>query len=113
MMRRLLSYVQDNCKLLAERKNRLTGPPEEVDPTTRRTVNERTNIELGLAPRTERWKKINVLFNDALNTFYFRLYGVGHNVKDHSNSKRGNPLPPLHGLLFPISNKGSFICTIL
>ena len=26
-------------------------------------------------------------------------------------SERGNPLPP-HGLLFSISNKGSFICTI-
>ena len=25
-------------------------------------------------------------------------------VKDHSNSERGNPLPPLHGLLFPISS---------
>ena len=32
-------------------------------------------------------------------------------VKDHSNSERGNPQPP-HGLLFPISSKGSFICTI-
>ena len=32
-------------------------------------------------------------------------------VKNHSDSKRGNPLPP-HGLLFPISSKGSFICTI-
>ena len=53
----------------------------------------------------------NVLFNDALNTFYFRLYGVGHMVKDHTDSERGNPLPP-HGLLFPISSKGSFICTI-
>ena len=30
-------------------------------------------------------------FNDALNTFYLRLYGVRHMVKDHSNSKRGNP----------------------
>ena len=40
-----------------------------------------------------------------------RLYGVGHMVKDHSDSERGNPLPP-HGLLFPINNKGSFICTI-
>ena len=50
-------------------------------------------------------------FNDALNTFYLRLYGVGHIVKDHSDSERGNPLPP-HGLLFPISRKGSFICTI-
>ena len=53
----------------------------------------------------------NVLFNDALNTFYFRLYGVGHMVKDHSDSERGNPLPP-HVLLFPINSKCSFICTI-
>ena len=51
------------------------------------------------------------LFNDALNTFYLRLYGVGHIVKDHSDSERGNLLPP-HGLLFPINSKGSFICTI-
>ena len=55
-------------------------------------------------------KEGNVLFNDALNTFYLRLYGVGHMVKDHSDSERGNPLPP-HGLLFPISSKGYFICT--
>ena len=32
-------------------------------------------------------------------------------VKDHSDSEKGNPLPP-HRLLFPISSKGSFICTI-
>ena len=32
-------------------------------------------------------------------------------VTDHSDSEKGNPLPP-HGLLFPISSKGSFICTI-
>ena len=55
----------------------------------------------------------NVLFNDALNTFYLRLYGVGHMVMCHSDSERGNPLPPLHGLIFPVSSKGSFICTIL
>ena len=53
----------------------------------------------------------NVLFNDALNTFYLQLYGVRHMVKDHSDSERGNPLPP-NGLLFPISSKGSFICII-
>ena len=58
-----------------------------------------------------REREINVLFNDALNTFYLRLFGVRHMVKDHSDSERGNPLPP-HGLLFPISSKGSFICTI-
>ena len=49
-------------------------------------------------------KEGNVLFNDALNTFYLRLYGVGHMVEDHSDSERGNPLPP-HGLLFQINSK--------
>ena len=73
--------------------------------------------ELHLAPilhqmaATERKGIGNALFNDALNTFYLRLYGVGHMVKDHSDSERGNPLPP-YGLLFPISSKGSFICII-
>ena len=52
-------------------------------------------------------KEGNVLFNDALNTLYLRLYGVEHMVKDHSDCDRGNPLPP-HGLLFPINSKGSF-----
>ena len=33
-------------------------------------------------------------------------------VKEHSDTKRGNPLPPLHGLLCPISSKCAFICTI-
>ena len=51
-----------------------------------------------------RKKEGNVLFYDALNTFYLRLYGFGHMVKDHSDSERGNPLPS-HGLLFPISSK--------
>ena len=48
-------------------------------------------------------KEGNVLFNDALNTFYLRLYGVRHIVKDHSDSERENPLPP-HRLLFTINN---------
>ena len=30
----------------------------------------------------------NALFNDALNTFYLRLYIVRHMIKDHSNSER-------------------------
>ena len=54
-------------------------------------------------------KERNVLFNDALNTFYLRLYG--YMVKDHSDSEKGNPLPP-HRLLLLINSKGSFICTI-
>ena len=58
-----------------------------------------------------RERERNVLFNDALNTFYLRLYGVRHMVKDHSDSEKGNPLPP-HRLLLSINSKGSFICTI-
>ena len=52
----------------------------------------------------------NLLFNNALNTFLIRLYGVGHMVKYNSDSETVNLL--LHGLLFLISSKGSFICTI-
>ena len=66
---------------------------------------------LNLVGRKQLRKQGNVLFNDALNTFYLRLYGVRHMVKDHSDSEKGNPLPP-HRLLFPINSKGSFICTI-
>ena len=32
-------------------------------------------------------------FNDALKTFYLRLCGVRHMVKDHSDSEKENPLP--------------------
>ena len=80
-------------------------------------VNERIAKRL-LTPSTPRPQGImegrkegNVLFNDALNTFYLRLYGVRHMVKNHSDSERGNSLSP-HRLLFPISSKGSFICII-
>ena len=33
-------------------------------------------------------------------------------VKDNSDSERGNPLPPINGLLFSINSKGSFIYSI-
>ena len=41
-------------------------------------------LSVGSTPRTVftgRRKEINVLFNDALNTFYLRLYDVRHMVK--------------------------------
>ena len=53
----------------------------------------------------------NVLFNDALTTFYLWLC-VGHMVKDHSDSERGNLQLPLHGLHFLISSKESLTCII-
>ena len=59
----------------------------------------------------ERERERNVLFNDALNTFYLRSYGVRHMVKNHSDSEKGNPLSP-HRLLLSSNSKGSFICTI-
>ena len=42
----------------------------------------------------------SVLCNDALNTFYLRLYGVGHMVKDHSDSQRGKPAAATWATLF-------------
>ena len=30
----------------------------------------------------------NILVTNAFNTFYLRLYGVRHTVKDHSDSER-------------------------
>ena len=44
-----------------------------------------------------------------LTTHSTHFIYIGHVVKDHSDSERENLL--LHGLLFPISSKGSFICT--
>ena len=44
------------------------------------------------------YKEGNVSFNDTLDIFYLQLYGIRHMVKDHSDSERGNLLPP-HGLL--------------
>ena len=50
----------------------------------------------------------NISFNDALNILYSLLYGILYLVKNHSDSERGNLLPSLHGLLFPISSKEYF-----
>ena len=48
---------------------------------------ERGNESCGWVKRESSINQIrkegNVLFNDALNTFYLRLYGVAHMVKDH------------------------------
>ena len=49
-------------------------------------------------------KEGKVLFSDALTTFYLRLYGVRHMVKDHSDSEIENPLPP-HGYSFQLTTR--------
>ena len=114
-----LSYTRPGA--LARTRNSSMGPPHEGS-HHERTLLPRSYISLlsilnacydktnsSLIFEQEREK--NVLFNDALNTFYLRLYGVRHMVKDHSDSEKGNPLPPRR-LLVSINSKGSFICTI-
>ena len=44
----------------------------------------------------------NILFNNTHNTFHLQLYGIRYMVKDHSDSERGNPLPP-HGYSFQLA----------
>ena len=50
--------------------------------------------------RLMEWKEGNVLFNDALNIFHLRLYGVTHMVKDHSDSEREEPAAATWATLF-------------
>ena len=45
------------------------------------------------------------------STHFIYGYMASDMVKDHSDSEKGNPLPP-HRLLFPLNSKGCFICTI-
>ena len=59
-----------------------------------RLITHSGRIELFLIPASVTRKEGTTLFNDALNTFYLRLYDIRHMVKDHSDSERGNPLPP-------------------
>ena len=60
----------------------------------RLSIYNHNNTGLMYDNTTNRERERNVLFNDALNTFYLRLYGVRHMVKDHSDSEKGNPLLP-------------------
>ena len=45
------------------------------------------------------------------STHFIYGYMASDMVKDHSDSEKGNPLPP-HRLFLSINSKGSFICTI-
>ena len=55
-------------------------------------------------------KEGNILFNDTLNTFYLRLYGVRYMVKYHSAREE---IRCHHMGYSPISSKVFFICIIL
>ena len=45
--------------------------------------------------------------------YYLLFYDVGHMVKDHSESERGNLLPPLHGLFVLIAHLQSSISLLV
>ena len=81
--------------------SRIKSSPLESQQRLNLNIMQKVCCDLPLTQKKER----NVLFNDALNTFYLRLYGIGHMVKDHRDNQRGNLLPALHGLLFLISSK--------
>ena len=51
------------------------------------TVSDTNNQQMCFAKPNMTRKEGNVLFNDALNTVYLRLYGVRHMVKDHSDRR--------------------------
>ena len=87
---------------LAGMRNISMAPPHERS-IGRPGHNERT-LYIRATSSSSR-KERNVLFYEANNTLYLRLHGVTHNIKFHSGSERGNPLPQ-------ISSKCSFICII-
>ena len=69
----------------------------------------KTELYRSLVKYKERRK---FLFNDALNIFIYCYMVLSIWFKNDRTDERENLLPSLHGLLFPISGKGSFICII-
>ena len=47
-----------------------------------------------------------IFYLTTLNTFYLRLYGVGHMVKDNSNTEKENLLFPILGYCFQLATSG-------
>ena len=62
------------------------------------------NVEL-ITTKSDKNGRKEMFYLTTHSTHFIYRYMV------HSDREKGNPLPP-HGLLFPISRKGSFICTI-
>ena len=59
---------------------------------------------------SERGRK-EVFYLTTHSTHFIYGYMASDIIKYYTDSEIGNPLQP-HGLLFPISTNGSFICTI-
>ena len=57
-------------------------------------------------------KEGHFLVNNKFNTFYLRLYGNRNMVKDHSDSKRGNLLPPFMGYSFQLATRNCLYASL-
>ena len=60
---------------------------------------------------SDREREREMFYLTTHSTHFIYGYMASDMVKDHSDSEKGNPLPP-HRLLLSINSKGSFICTI-
>ena len=80
-------------------------PSEKLDPP------HGININLLLKSGQQCGRKEMFYLTTHPTHFIYGYMGSDIMVEDHSDRKRGNPLPP-HRLLFSISSKGSFICII-
>ena len=59
---------------------------------------------------SEKERKKEMFYLTTYSTHF--IYGYrASDIEDHSDSEKGNPLPP-YRLLLSINSKGSFICTI-
>ena len=81
------SHRQNNTHhgLCYTSRNSSMGPPWGTNPMTHQTMNGHSTTH---SKNNCPVKEGNVLFNDTLNTFYLRLYGIRHMVKDHTDSER-------------------------
>ena len=84
----------------------ITGETTEITGETTEVTGETTEI-IG-ETQTYQIRRKEMLYLTTHSTHF--IYGYMASdiyVKNYSDSERGN-----HGLLFPVSSKGSFICTI-
>ena len=87
--RKIFDDVYDIKSKFARRNKRkyfldtvLTNNPDYRDSSSDKRINDYID------QLKRKRKEGKVLFNDARSTFYLRLYGVGHMVKDHSDRER-------------------------
>ena len=80
------------------------NPPREIDPTIHSNM-----TGTRWHAKVTRYRKEMFYLTTHLTHFNLRLYGKG---PLRLESEREISLPPLHGLLFPISSEDSFKCII-